>query len=691
MTKLKSTHLSMLVLLSAAVVFAAAHMVLRHHFVIKPALDRAGQRGEVRLTAADYPRESRYGYLVPAKAFGVDIALYVPDMPDVRPGDAITAHLMLNTSNNRNFTLDASQARGLTVTHAARVPLLMYPAVIRNAMRARIYALFGERAAPFAAALLTGDRSGFSAAFTSALSVTGLSHTVAISGLHISFIVGLFGWFFGGIRRAAPFTIPVIILFTAVVGFPASAIRACVMNILVLTALLIKRDYDSRAALAAALAVIAAADPYALFAVGTWLSFLSTFGIITFAARWNRAFLPKLKPRFLRGPLKSLSVTAAALIFTIPLVAYVFGVVSLISPLTNLLALPVISVLFIGTILTLGVSLIFMPLAKIAALCLGWGFDSLSRFITTTARLPFAAIYTNNFLTVALLVFQYALLLLCYIAWRRGARRFTVPACAAVCSICAVILGTSLHYDKSDTMRVTAVDVGQGQSIMLSTKGRAVLLDCGGSHVDYTLAPAILSQGASAIDAVILSHFHDDHINGVATLLERVKVHYLIFSDDRGEDTAAARSALEAAAARAGAEVIAISDDMTVKMGDCYLDLFVPRDGGDVNERCLSVLADYNGFTMLTTGDLDAFGERKLLRLAPIPTLDVLVPGHHGSRFSTCETLLHYTRPQAAIISAAAYNRYGHPASETLDRLEAHGVTIYGTMNQTLTITVKGG
>jgi competence protein ComEC len=203
---------------------------------------------------------------------------------------------------------------------------------------------------------------------------------------------------------------------------------------------------------------------------------------------------------------------------------------------------------------------------------------------------------------------------------------------------------------------------------------------------------AVLSQGATAVDAIILSHFHDDHVNGVTTLLERVKVRYLIFYDDDDEEVAEMRAMLESAATRAGTEIVAINEDIVVQMGDCRLDLFIPRDAdGDTNERSLSVLADYNDFTMLTMGDMNSFSERKLLRLVDIPTLDVLVLSHHGSRFSTCNTLLHYTRPQAAIVSAGATNTFGHPATDTLDRLENAGVKLYGThIHETITITVKG-
>jgi competence protein ComEC len=690
---LTGRRFSAAILLFAALLIALTHYLIRYNIYTKPALELIGTQQQAELLVIDYPQESQYSLLVPTKAFGVNIALYISDIPDVRPGDIISARITLGPSNNRNYTLKATQVRTFSVFPCESVPLSLYPAVMRKAIQNQINALFSENSAPFAAALTTGNRSGFTTAFRSALSVTGLSHTVAISGLHISFIAGIFIWIFGGARRAAPFAIPVVILFAAIVGFPPSAVRACVMNSLMLSALLIRRDYDSRTALALAFAVVLAVNPDAIHDVGMWLSFLATFGIITFSGRWSKAVVTKLPQRlgFLRGSVQSVSTTAAALIFTNPLVASVFGVVSIIAPITNLIVLPVISILFISSILTIGLSFVFMPLARIFAIFIGWVYEVLELFIMSAAKFPLAAIYTSSALTVILLIYHYALLLLCYIAWRRGTRRFVLPVCAAVCGLCIVVLGGALVHDRSNSMRVTAVDVGQGQGLILSTKGRTVIIDCGGSYADYVMPAAVLSQGATTVDAVILTHLHDDHINGVATLLERVKVHYLIFYDDYGEDVIAQRAMLESAAARNGTEIVAITEDIVIKMGDCWLDLFVPRDTGeDANERCLSVLANYNNFTLLTMGDMDSFGERKLLRLADIPTLDVLILSHHGSRFSTSDTLLYYTRPQIAIVSVGA-NSYGHPAPDTLERLDKAGVKLYSTnIHETITITVRG-
>ncbi|MCL1820183.1 MAG: DNA internalization-related competence protein ComEC/Rec2 [Oscillospiraceae bacterium] len=683
---------SIILILAASVIVFAVHFALRYNYVVKPALALAGEQLDVDFTATDYPRESRYGYLVPVRAFGVDVALYMSDSLDVNPGDIVSSYVKLSISNSRNYTLNAAQPKNIVV-QKSNTSIRYFPAIVRHYLLERVYELFGAESAPFTAALMLGDTSGFSTIFRSALSVTGLSHTFSLSGLHISFLVGICSLLFGGMRRAAPFTIPFIIIFTAVVGFPPSAVRACVMNILALAALLIKRDYDSRVALSLGLGIILAVNPFAVQEVGLWLSFLATFGLISFAGRLSAAVSRKLprKLGLLRGAVRSLSTTMAALAFTTPLVAYVFGVISIIAPLMNLLLLPIISVLFIGSILSVGLSFIFMPLGKIAALCIGWLFELFESVIITTAKFPFAAIYTNNTLTVVLLVFIYAVLLLCYIGWRRGIRNFTLPICAVFCSFCVVIFGNAVYYDKSDSMRVTAVDVGQGQGLMLSTGGRAVIVDCGGSYADYVMPSAVLSQSAGGIDAVILSHFHSDHTNGVEALLGRVKVDYLIFYDDLADDMAEARAALEKAAARSGTEVLALTSDSVVQMGDCRLDLIMPRNAEDINERCVSVLADYNGFTMLTTGDMDGFGERNLLRSADIPTLDVLIPGHHGSKFATCETLLLYTRPKAAIISAGVNNSYGHPASETLERLYNAGVTVYGTnVHETITITVGG-
>ena len=655
----------------------------------KPAMEHAGRRTEAEMLVTDYPYESEYGWAVPVKLFGVPTALFTTYSPDVRPGDMISGAVNIGEYTRGGYKLKAVQSGDLKIHKAGRIPLTMFAAQLRYEMLNRITRLF-PRGADFAAALLTGDRSGFSSAFSSALSVSGLSHTVSVSGLHVSFVVGVFIWIFGGVRRAAPFALPFVVLFVAVVGFPPSAVRAGIMIIFMLIAALLKRDYDPRVSLSAALALIVLFQPEAVNDIGLQFSFAATFGIISFAGTWSAAVFgrfPNLRGWLFRPVVKTLSTTAAALLPTMPLSAYYFGMISLAAPLSNIIALPLISVLFIGSFAAVGVSYIFMPLARIIAAVMGWGFEFIKGVVYIIDKFPFSALYVSEATTFAILLFQYTIITLCYISWRRnGVFRPVMPVCASVCGLCAVILSTALYHDLSDTMRVTAVDVGQGQGIVLSAGARTVVVDCGGYGAGREIMKEVLSRGRSSIDAIILTHGHADHANGVAELLERARVGALIIYEGDYDD-----KGIAAAADDAGVPVIRLTSDAALQAGGCEITLLVPRmSGGSENELCMAVLAEYRGFTMLVTGDLGMDEERRLLRTAEIPSLDLLMVGHHGSKYSTGDTFLYYTEPKTAIISTGA-NNYGHPADEALSRLDAHGVTVYRTdLHGSVTYTVGG-
>ena len=140
-----------------------------------------------------------------------------------------------------------------------------------------------------------------------------------------------------------------------------------------------------------------------------------------------------------------------------------------------------------------------------------------------------------------------------------------------------------------------------------------------------------------------------------------------------------------------GAEVILVDDTVELSLGKSVLTLFPPLGGGTSNESGQFILCGYQDFDALITGDADAFVEKMLVKYCPIPDIELLVVGHHGSKNSSCEEFLRATSPELAVISAGANNSYGHPADETLERLEERGAEIHRTDQEgTVTVRVQG-
>ena len=231
----------------------------------------------------------------------------------------------------------------------------------------------------------------------------------------------------------------------------------------------------------------------------------------------------------------------------------------------------------------------------------------------------------------------------------------------------------------NSALTVYALDVGQGQSILLLSEGRCALVDCGGNSPDNpgdVAADRLKSLGRSRIDLLVLTHYDSDHINGLSVLFSRIEVAALLAPDV--EDDAGLRSDVLALAEEYGTEIILVTADTSASFGQAEAKIFAPLSGGSDNEAGLSILCSAGSFDVLITGDMGESTEQRLLRHTTLPDIEVLVVGHHGSKYSTCEELLEKTTPEVAIISVGR-NQFGHPAAETLERLAEYRTQIYRT------------
>ena len=253
--------------------------------------------------------------------------------------------------------------------------------------------------------------------------------------------------------------------------------------------------------------------------------------------------------------------------------------------------------------------------------------------------------------------------------------------CCALVALCTAIVLTGHPLFAGDTS-VTVLDVGQGQSVLLRSAGRLVLVDCGGDSPDNPgdiAADYIQSRGRSRLDALVLTHYHDDHANGVLQLLNRLEVETFLLPDVEPEHPL--RQELLAQARERNIPVQFVRSDTILDLGeDRRIVLYPPLDAvRSANEQGLSVLAQLGEVSLLVTGDMNARTEQMLLHYADLPDTDVLIAGHHGSDDSTSQALLEKIKPDVCIISVGAHNRYGHPGEKTLKRLADAGAQLYRT------------
>jgi competence protein ComEC len=237
----------------------------------------------------------------------------------------------------------------------------------------------------------------------------------------------------------------------------------------------------------------------------------------------------------------------------------------------------------------------------------------------------------------------------------------------------------SLYNDMSRLV-ITAINVGQGESILLSSENVTALVDCGGNgatNAGDTAAEYIRSTGDTRLDLLILTHFHDDHANGVEELLNRLDVGSLVIPEPDEEESWLADNIISLARSK-NVDIIYVTKDMSLTFGEARLDIYAPLGGYGINERGLTVLCSMDGFEALMTGDMDSATERSLVQSHDLPDIELIVAGHHGSKYSSSQELLDDVTPEAAIISVG-YNTYGHPTAEALQRLYGVGANVYRT------------
>ncbi len=668
----------------------------------RPALALDDTTIRLQGTVAQWPQETDYGFSVqvrlePESGLDIRTLLYLDEQgADLRPGDQIetVAHCSRadRSASGEEITYYTAQGVFLTARAYGRLdverpespPIRDWPAYWTRALEESVERIFPQGVAPLAKALVTGNLTDLSDSFNTDLQRTGLTHTVAVSGSHLVLLAGLLSLLLGGSRRGTALVlIPVSILFTMMTGCTPSIVRAAIMIILLQIAPLLRRERDSATALGTALLLILLANPFSITHVGLQLSFAAVAGILLCADRIQEVLMARVPfeeakrgspgwcaRSILRFLVSTLAATVGASVLTTPLTALYFNSVPLISLLSNLLTLWAVSGLF------------------------GAGLSLLGRYLTWSieglSRAPFSAITLDTPYYRMWLVFVYLLIL--FVLLQRGKRRcVTTPICAGVSSLCLAMVLSNLSFWQG-AGAVTALDVGQGQSILVRSGRFLTLVDCGGDGYDSAgdvAADYLTDRGVGRLDLLALTHFHDDHANGVAQFLRRIDVDTLAIPDV--EPDSAIRQEIVSLAQERGTEVLYIQNDTTLDLGEGRtIRLIAPLGSGETNEEGLTVLASQGEFDVLVTGDMGSDVEELLLRHTQLPELEVLAVGHHGSKYSTSQALLDQTRPEYALISVGADNRYGHPAQETVERIAAAGAEIYRTdVSGTITVQVN--
>jgi competence protein ComEC len=594
----------------------------------------------------------------------------------------------------------------------------------RRAMRAAIEAVVTGPEAAFLRTAVLGERRGVSDEVEDGFKAAGATHVLSVSGLHLAAVSALFFFFIRALvvriprlpllvdprAVAAVVALPAVGFYTLLTGEAVATQRSALMITVGLTALIVGRSPSAPAALSAAALVLLVPSPLLLFDISLQLSFVSVAGLALLSrplgpgyGASGRSGVSGVGQRAGHWLWRFGAATLAATAATAPLVAHHFGEFAPASPLGNLALVPLVELLVVPAGL-FG--------SALEALAPGWGRIPLW-LASGGARL--ALHIASVFRTYAPLwlcrmpTMLEALLLLAGVvtgiwgatrgrsARRPGggesARRWPLLAAVVFLATAGASLGGREIARRLDpNLRVTFLDVGQGDAaVVQGPGGRTIVIDGGGTYDgsfdpgERVVEPFLRSQGITGVDLVILSHAHPDHMNGLQRVLDRFVVGALWTSGDSAHNplydrfiaTARARGvALPRPAATAWGPL-----DIT-PLGPWIDGAIAVPPGMTVNDASLVVRLSFAGRAVLFSGDLEADGEGELVGRATVGqqvNADLLKVPHHGSKTSSSAELLDAVTPATAVISLGWQNRFHFPAQQVLDRYAARGVRVLRT------------
>jgi competence protein ComEC len=654
---------------------------------------------------------------------GVPFAREIRQRLDGLVGDSVRASVRLGSAGAfRNFGSFSYERylQGLNIHRRAstKSSLLVIPASpapawsvrawvsgvrqrVQAVLEKRFPAADGKDISPAGAvleALLLGEDGRLDEPTIENLQKTGLYHLFAISGGHIA-IINLLVFsllrFLRMSRRASSLALAVFLVFyTALVEGSPSVLRATLMTLAVLAGRLLWKDVHVLNSIAASAFVLLLINPSSLFDIGFQLTYAATLTIILFT--------PPLLKKLPRLPLKlselaCLSVTAS--LGAMPLIARSFNRVAFSSLVLNLPAVPLVG-------LIMGFGYAFLPFAAVfpsaagpAAAVLGLLVALFSRISHALDPLPFLSIRVPT--PPAGLLCGYYLALVSTLV--RPRFRFQRPAVACAAALFLFLIISAPFRPSSPDLRITMIDVGQGESLLVEFPGRRTMLIDGGGLAsspfdvgDKVVSPVLWRKGITCIDALVLTHPHPDHLDGLIAVARNFRIR------EFWEGLPATNEGLYAELLKALPRKVVrrrFGRGARLEIGPVSIDVLHPplaaADAGPVpgeNENSLVIRLAMGRASFLFMGDAGPETERALLESGLELRCDVLKAGHHGSPASTSAAFLAAVRPKLVLVSVGEGNTYGFPGRALLDRCGRAGARVLRTdLDGAIEIRTDGG
>lgn len=578
---------------------------------------------------------------------------------------------------------------------------------VKNKIIKNINNKFPEETRGVFLGILLGDKSSIEEDVRQNFADSSLSHILAVSGTHISYVVICISVLFKklklnkNIRKVL--TSLVLFMYLYLVDFSVSATRAVIMSTIVIMQMLFYRKQDTITTIAFSSIIILINNPYSILNIGFLLSYGGTIGIILFVNKISIESKEDFFQRF-KSYLKDICiVTISAQTIIMPIIIYYFNTISFTFIISNIIAS-----LIIGPIIMIGLVIIAISFFKIPIISLIIRFYNiliviLVRTADIISKIPMSKIYLKTPTTLEIIFYYSVVFLIALLIYIKKSNRKFIKKTIQIdiynlknffinnrnkvlifISIVSLISITSIKIPKE--LKINFIDVGQGDSCLITTpQNKKVIVDSGGSESydvgKNVLLPYLLDKRITKIDYIMISHFDTDHCKGFEYVLENIKVKNVIIS--KQSETSENFKQIMKIIRKKRINLIIVQKETKIKIDNfTTVDILSPQSeniADNMNDNSIVAKFEAYNFSILFTGDASEKIEKELIKEKINLKSDILKVSHHGSKTGTSEEFLKSVKPKIALIGVGENNKFGHPTKDVIKRLTENKIKIYRT------------
>lgn len=531
---------------------------------------------------------------------------------------------------------------------------------------------------------------------------SSLSHLLAVSGAHVSYVVlGMF-ILFKYIKIPKKFnkifSCILLIFYLYIINFTPSVTRAVIMSIISIIQVILYRKQDIATTISFSSLLILISNPYKILNIGFLLSYAGSVGIIVFSKKFEELKEEKIKIKLLKTMKSMCFVTISAQILILPITIYYFNTISATFIISNIIAGIIIGPITIIGLVIIIVSFINLRLTAVIAKIYNILLLVLLKSTQIIAKLPISKIYVITPSIISVIIY-YLLIFTIFITFiiKKSKRyylnrkldklilklkniiksNFIIIIIVVILFLVVFIIFNRIPRD----LKVNFIDVGQGDSCMITTpSNKKILIDSGGSESydvgKNILFPYLLDRKVTKVDYIIISHFDTDHCKGFEYVMNNINVKNVIISK-QPEDSENYKEFLKIVKKRKINIIVVDNGDKIFIEKNLYIYILWPDSDNFVSENALnnnSIVCKvvYNNFSMLFTGDIEKIAEEQIIKLYENSNAlksTVLKVAHHGSKSSSIEEILEKIKPKIALIGVGESNKFGHPNDGVIERL----------------------